>query len=429
MKIAQVALSKVRPYPGNPRKNAAAVAGVAASIEKFGFRQPIVVDEEYVVLVGHTRLAAAESLGLKKVPVHVAEGLSADDAKAYRLMDNRSSETATWDKALLGEELTALLEGGFDMEFTGFGADEIADLLHDPKTGRTDPDAAPEAKPDPVARPGDLWVLGAHRLICGDSTDAATVIRLLAGAKPHLMVTDPPYGVNYDPAWRKQFGADGIATGKVQNDDRADWTEAWNLFPGQVAYVWHGALHNVAVSAILVAAGFDVRSQIIWVKPRAPISRGNFHWQHEPAFYAERARATEEEGAEGFLVDHETGAYAVRVGKTAEWRGGRKQTTVWQIEHMKNDTGHGTQKPVECMRRPILNNSYPGQSVYEPFCGSGTTLIAGEMEDRPVYAVEIDPVYVDVIVERWQAFSGGVARLDSGESFDEVRAERLPAAA
>jgi hypothetical protein len=153
-----------------------------------------------------------------------------------------------------------------------------------------------------------------------------------------------------------------------------------------VAYIWHGALHNVAVCESLEASGFKVRSQIVWVKTRAPISRGNYHWQHEPAFYAER----DEEDA-GWQIDQESLAYTVRTGKTANWKGGRKQTTVWFIEHLKNDTGHGTQKPVECMRRPILNNSSPGQAIYEPLCGSGSTIIAGEMEGRHVLALHANP--------------------------------------
>jgi DNA modification methylase len=221
------------------------------------------------------------------------------------------------------------------------------------------------------------------------------------------MVTDPPYGVEYDPSWRNQAGAAKTKrTGKVLNDDRADWREAWALFPGDVAYVWHGALHAGTVADSLVAAGFTIRSQIIWAKDRLVLSRGDYHWQHEPCWYAVRAK-----------------------GK-GHWAGGRKQTTLWQIANRDQDadTVHGTQKPVECMRRPILNNSSPGQAVYEPFMGSGTTLIAAETTGRVCLGVELNPAYVDVAIERWQSFTGQNAVLaETGETFAALKTERLAA--
>jgi DNA modification methylase len=249
-----------------------------------------------------------------------------------------------------------------------------------------------------------LWVLGRHRLLCGDSTSQDDVDKLLAGVSPHLMVTDPPYGVNYDPAWRKRAGVNLNARklGKVANDDRADWLEAWALFPGSVAYVWHAGRHTSEVQQSLEVAGFDMRSQIIWAKDRFALSRGHYHWQHEPCWYAVRGNA----------------------GK--HWSGDRKQSTLWNINSRDDDGhGHGTQKPVECMRRPIENNSSPGQAVYEPFSGSGTTIVAAEMTGRSCFAIEIDPAYVDVAVLRWQAFTGEDATLDQdGRSFVEVAAER-----
>jgi DNA modification methylase len=214
------------------------------------------------------------------------------------------------------------------------------------------------------------------------------------------MVTDPPYGVNYRPEWRNEvMREDGSkvtarATGQVLNDDQADWQEAWALFPGDVAYVWHGALHAGTVAESLVSAGFAIRSQIIWDKTRLVIGRGDYHWQHEPAWYA------------------------VRKGKVGHWSGDRKQTTVWSISHLKSETGHGTQKPVDCMKRPIENNSSPGQAVYEPFSGSGTTIIAAEMTGRCCLAVELSPAYVDVAIRRWQAFTGEIARsAETGQPF------------
>jgi DNA modification methylase len=407
MDVVELPLEQLIPYARNPRKNAAAVATVAASLKEFGWHQPIVVDEAMVILAGHTRLEAARQLGLKTVPVHIARGLTPAQAKAYRLMDNRSSENAEWDEALLGLELGDLQGDGFDLGLTGFEDEELNRLLAAlgaEDGGSGDEDEVPETPADPISRPGDLWLLGPHRLLCGDSTVATDVERVLAGVTPLLMVTDPPYGVEYDPGWRNQAGAAKTRrTGKVLNDDRADWREAWALFPGDVAYVWHGALHATTVAESLTAAGFAIRSQIIWAKERLVLSRGDYHWQHEPC------------------------AYSVRKGSKGHWSGDRKQTTLWQIPSRDQDadTVHGTQKPVECMRRPILNNSSPGQAVYEPFMGSGTTLIAAETTGRVCLGIELNPAYVDVAVERWQRFTGKAAVLDGlGEDFDGLKDQR-----
>ncbi len=422
-KVEKRPLVELRAYDRNSRTHSPEqVAQLVAAIREWGWTVPVLIDETGEIIAGHGRVLAARKLGLDEVPCMVARGWSEAQKRAYVIADNRLAENAGWDDALLAEEMRAIAKAGFDAALVGFNEDELADLLNAPSGGLTDPDEAPPLPKEPLARPGDLWLLGNHRLLCGSSTKKADVFRLLGDLRPNLMVTDPPYGVDYDPSWRKRFGGDSVATGKVKNDDRADWREAWELFPGDVAYVWHGALHNVAVAESLRAAGFQVRSQIVWVKTRAPISRGHYHWQHEPAFYAERDGAAPEDG---FSVDHDSLAYLVRAGRSAGWRGGRKQTTVWFIEHLKNDTGHGTQKPVECMRRPILNNSSPGQVIYEPFCGSGTTIIAGEMENWPVCGMELDPAYVEVIVKRWQDFTGGSGVLEGdGRTFTEVAAER-----
>jgi DNA modification methylase len=253
---------------------------------------------------------------------------------------------------------------------------------------------------------------GGCRLLCGDSTVATDVERVLGGVEPHLMVTDPPYGVSYDPKWREtslDTWKKPRSTGQVDNDDRADWSEAWALFPGHIAYVWHGGLHSATVEESLQTAGFVMRAQIIWAKQHFVISRGDYHWQHEPCWYA------------------------VRKGSTGQWAGDRKQSTLWQIQNAsamggksEGTTGHGTQKPVECMRRPIENNSAPGQAIYEPFCGSGTTIVAAEQTGRSCLCLEISPAYVDVSVKRWQDFTGKLATLDGdGRTFDEVAAQRL----
>ena len=377
-------LDAVRPYANNPRQNDDAVEAVAESIRRFGFRQPIVVDADGVIVAGHTRFRAAQRLGLATVPVHVATDLTPDEVRAYRLADNKTAELASWDDAMLSIELDALRGAGIDWTLLGFDEEELAKLLAPAGTeGLTDPDAVPEKPADPITKPGDLWLLGKHRLLCGDSTSATDVARLLDGAVPALMVTDPPYGVEYDPEWRMDAGLTGNTArmGKVMNDDRADWTEAWKLFPGDVAYVYHAGVFASTVQQSLERAGFAIRAQIIWAKDRLALSRGDYHWQHEPCWYAVR------EGGKGHRTDDRT------------------QTTLWSIP-ARDDAGHGhgTQKPVECMERPVRNHL--ADLVYEPFAGSGTTVIACERTGRTCMAMELDPGYCDVVVRRWEEFTG-----------------------
>lgn len=389
------------PYARNARThNDAQVAQIAASIREFGWTNPILVDGESGIIAGHGRLLAARKLSLSEVPCIELSGLSETQKRAYILADNKLALNAGWDDEMLRLELGELAAMDFDTLLTGFSDEELLGLNDGGiQPGLTDEDDVSEPPVDPVTRLGDVWLMGKHRIVCGDSTDPLVVEKALNGVVPHLMVTDPPYGVEYDPSWRNQTGASATRrTGKVLNDDRADWREAWALFPGDVAYVWHGALHATTVADSLIAAGFDIRSQIIWAKDRLVLSRGDYHWQHEPCWYAVRAK-----------------------GK-GHWAGDRKQTTLWQIANKDQDaeTVHGTQKPVECMRRPILNNSSPGQAVYEPFMGSGTTLIAAETTGRACFGVELNPAYVDMAVKRWQDFTGNPATLESdGRTFDE----------
>lgn len=406
--IAHRPVSDLIPYANNARTHSdAQVALIAGSIREFGFNNPVLVDGANGIIAGHGRVLAARKLGMHAVPVIELAHLTDAQKRAYILADNRLAEQAGWDRDLLALEVGDLADLGIDIGSLGFETKELDALL---RSGEADPqeEEIPPPPEVPVSRAGDLWCLGPHRLLCGDATDAASVKRLLGGVVPHLMVTDPPYGVMYDPDWRNRTGASKTKrTGKVMNDDRADWREAWALFPGDVAYVWHGALHATTVAENLIASGFDIRSKIIWAKERLVLSRGDYHWQHEPAWYAVRRKAT------------------------GHWAGDRKQTTLWQIPSRDQDaaTVHGTQKPVECMRRPILNNSSAGQAIYEPFCGSGTTLIAAETTGRICHAMELDPAYVDVAVTRWQAFTGLDAALEDGRCFADVMAARAQEAA
>lgn len=434
--IEYLPVDRLVPYAGNARQHSdAQIAKIAASIRRFGFNNPVLIDAAGTVVAGHGRLMAARQLGLDTIPVVRLGHLTDAERRAYTLADNRLAEDATWDAELLAREVAALVaEGDGLASLAGFGDKEIERLLLTAEGGGgglTDPNDAPKEPSRPVSIAGDLWLPGQHRVLCGDATVANDVRRLLAGREPHLMVTDPPYGFEYDPNWRNEAArtSEGMgnrigagAIGRVQNDHRADWREAWALFPGSVAYVWHGGLHGAEVQASLEAVEFRLRAHIVWMKTRPVISRGHYHWQHEPALYVAKPDMDDHWR---FAAEHEIAAYAVAEGETANWHGDRKQSTVWQIEHVKSETGHGTQKPVECMRRPIVNNSDVGDSVYDPFSGSGTTLIAAEVTRRRAICMEIDPAYVDVIVRRWQNFTGAEATLEGdGRTFNQIAAAR-----
>jgi DNA modification methylase len=400
-------LAALKPNPDNARTHSnSQIAGLVASMKRWGWTIPLLIDEDHNVLAGHGRLLAAQRLGWTEAPAMMARGWSSEDKRAYAVADNKLALNADWDYGLLRPQLADLRVAGFDMSLLGFSNAELRRVMGGQfEDGDADHASAPAAAP--ISCPGDLWELGDHRLICGDATDNATVAKLFGGCVPALMVTDPPYGVQYDPSWRERSLASWKrprAIGKVQNDDRADWREAWELFPGPVVYVWHGAVHAAAVQQSLEAAGFEIRSQIIWVKQAFVIGRGHYHWQHEPCWYA------------------------VRKGSTAAWAGGRQQSTVWEIQNAsamggrRDDTvtGHGTQKPVECMLRAIENHTLKGEAVYDPFMGSGTTIIAAEHAGRRAYGCELDCGYVDVAIKRWQNLTGKEARLIGGGTFAEV---------
>ena len=401
-----VSVEDLIPYALNSRTHSdAQVAQLAASIREFGFTNPVLVDDANNLIAGHGRLLAARKLKMDQVPAIVVAGLDDRKRRALVIADNKLALNAGWDEDALRVELEDLA-GDFG-KLMGFCQDELVALLQNAEgtDGLTDEDEVPEVPAVPVTVEGDVWLLGRHRLACGSSTDAHTVEAVLAGVKPHLMVTDPPYGVEYDASWRSKAlpaKKDKRAKGVVLNDDIADWSDAWALFPGDVAYVWHGSLQTSIVLGSLEANGFKGRSLIIWAKSHFAIGRGDYHPMHEPCWYL------------------------VREGKKGHYCGDRKQTTLWQIpKPQKSETGHSTQKPVECMKRPIENNSSPGQAVYEPFSGSGTTIIAGEMTGRCVYAIELNPAYVDMAVIRWQNFTGQTATLEAtGQPFAETEGER-----
>jgi DNA modification methylase len=411
MSIVSFRLDQLKAYERNPRRNDGAVDRMIGSIEEFGFKIPILVLSDGTVVDGHLRLKAATQLGMTEIPAILCDEWTEAQVKAFRLLANRSAGWAEWDTELLKIEMADLQAADFDLALTGFEALEIENLFKEEVAASSEEvdEEVPQPPADPVTKPGDVWLLGKHRLMCGDSTVITEVEKLLVGAQPSLMVTDPPYGVDYDPKWRDQLDHVARATGEVENDDRADWSDAYSLFTGDVVYVWHADKKSHEVAQHLENCGFEIRGQIIWAKPHFVLSRGHYHSQHEPCWYA------------------------VRKNAAAHWSGDRKQSTLWQIANAtfqgkgnKDEadvckTGHGTQKPVECMRRPILNHTERGGAVYEPFCGSGTTIIAAESIGRGCYAMEISPSYVDVAVKRWQEFTGKKATLEhDGRSFDEI---------
>jgi DNA modification methylase len=395
-------VERLIPYARNPRRNDDAVDRMVASIKEYGFRIPILARHDGEVVDGHLRLKAARKLELTSVPVVWCDEWTPSQVKAFRLLVNRSASWADWDEELLRQEFLDLKELEIDLAVTGFDAKEIDDLLF--RSQVIDEDQAPAPLDGAaVTKPGDLWVCGSDRLLCGDATSAADVKQLLDSVVPGVMIIDPPYGVSYDPQWRERAGLGATRQrGLVNHDDCFDWTEAYRLFPGDVVYVWHAGLHAGEVAQGLHSAGFELRAQIVWVKQHFALSRGHYHWAHEPCWYA------------------------VRRGSTARWCGDRGQSTVWEIPNLnpfgggdEEVTGHGTQKPVELIKRPILNHTVRGDAVFDPFLGSGTTLMAADATERICYGIEIDPVYVDLAVRRWQARTGQkVVRAQDGKPFE-----------
>lgn len=349
--------------------------------------RPIVVNAGLMVLGGNMRLKAAHEAGLKEVAVIRAESLTEAQQKEFIIKDNLGYGEWDWE----------LINANWDTEqLTNWGLDIPAFKLQD---AQEDDYVVPdEIETDIIA--GDLFEIGVHRLLCGDSTNADDVGKLLGGKEPYLMVTDPPYGVNYNAEWRKGAlpktnpGKTGGMHGKVSNDDKADWVAAWSLSPSNVAYVWHAGIKSNVVQDGLEKSNYDIRAQIIWNKHQSVIGRGHYHIKHEPCWYA------------------------VKKGSKGNWAGDRKQHSVWDIpKPLNNETGHSTQKPVECMARPIANHD---GDVYDPFLGSGTTMVAAHQLNRRCYGMEIDPKYCQVIVDRMRKLDPAIVIKKNGETCQGV---------
>jgi len=420
-------LAEIKPYEKNPRLNDDAVEAVMNSIRAFGWRQPIVVDGDGVIVCGHTRWKAAQRLGLEKVPVHVATDLSPEKVRAYRIADNKSAELAEWNMELLPIEMAELQGAGFDWSSLGFSADDLAKLL-DPgvRDGLTDPDAIPEPPDEPITKRGDLWILGEHRLLCGDSASAADVDRLLDGQPIHLVNTDPPYNVKVEPrsnnaiaagnssfpeAKRKRThhqnfdvarqGEKKRTTKKMRAKDRPlandfvtdeafdEMLDAWFgnmarvLIPGGGFYIWGGYANLGNYPGPLKRAGLYFSQGIVWDKQHPVLTRKDYMGAFEIAFYGWRE------------------------GAAHRFFGPNNATDLWHVKKVNPASMvHLTEKPVELAVRAMQYSSHAGENVLDLFGGSGSTLIAAEQTQRRAFLMELDPAYCDVIVQRYEQFTG-----------------------
>jgi DNA modification methylase len=421
-------LADIKPYPNNPRINEHAVAAVAASIRAFGFRQPIVVDEDGVILAGHTRYKAALRLGLKQVPVHVARGLTPDQARAYRLADNKTAELAHWDEAMLAQELAALQDLQFDFEELGFASEELARLLNrDVTPGLTDPDHIPTAPDAALTQLGDLWLLDEHRVLCADAAQPQAFAGLLDGAPVHLVHTDPPYNVHVEPRSNNAIAA-GLTSfagkahhqrcdlervpGKAQPTERklrpkdrplvndflpeAEFDHllrrwftnlARVLLPGRAFVIWGGYANLGNYPPALKETGLYYSQAIVWDKEHPVLTHKDFMGAFELAFYGWRE------------------------GAAHQFFGPANATNLWHVKKVSpQHMVHLTEKPVALAARALEYTTRHGEHVLDPFGGSGSTLIAAAQSGRRAFVMELDPLYVDVIVERWQRFTGKQAQ-------------------
>jgi len=407
-KIEQWPTAKLLPYARNARTHSEdQVAQIAASIAEFGFTNPILAGSDGVIVAGHGRLAAAQKLGLEVVPVVVLDHLSPTQRRALVIADNRIAENAGWDDAMLRIEIAALQDDDFDISLTGFDADALAELMAGDESdgqGQSDDDVVPEVAETPISRPGDVWLLGGHRLLCGDSTVAESYEWLLGGEPVDMVFTDPPYNVNYaNNAKDKMRGKDRAILNDNLGDGFYDFLLA-ALTPtiancrGGV-YVAMSSSELDVLQAAFRAAGGRWSTFIIWAKNTFTLGRADYQRQYEPILYGWP------EGAQ------------------RHWCGDRDQGDVWNIKKPQKNDLHPTMKPVELVERAIRNSSRPGNVVLDPFGGSGTTLIAAEKAGRLARLIELDPKYVDVIVRRWQDWTGKQATRESdGALFDDQAA-------
>ena len=422
MEIKYIPVSEIIPYENNPRKNEAAVDAVAESILEFGFKNPVILDRNNVIVCGHTRLKAAEKIGLAKVPVIYADDLTDDQIRAFRLVDNKTAEFADWDFEKLEAELS-----GIDMDLSLWGFE-----LPDDDVITEDDYKEPEPE-EPNAKQGDIYLLGKHRLMCGDSTDKADVEALMDGVLCDCVVTDPPYNVGYKGGVNGDPETDQLINDDMSDSDFDDFlTQAFSnmneaMKPGAAFYVWFASMKAVHFWLALQAAGFVIREELIWNKRPHVIGHADYHWKHEPCLYgwkgglnipaiAERL-ASElnltqdcvEQALQDALTDYGTAHQPCLYGNkegSHYFTNDRTQVTVLEYAKPSANVEHSTMKPIEMMAQLIRNSTKKGQIVLDLFGGSGSTLMACEQTERVCYMMEYDPKYIDVIINRWETFAG-----------------------
>ncbi len=386
LEVNQIDIESLQPYANNPRKlSDKAITKVANSIKEFGFRQPIVVDEKNIIVVGHTRYQAARKLGLDKVPVTQIKGLTPEQVNAYRIADNKTNEYADWDDDLLALELKELEHKDFDLDLTGYEKSEIDKILFEEKQGLVDDDEIPEPPEEPISQKGDIWILGNNKLLCGDSTDQIAIQGFFGEVQADLYLTDPPYNVDYVGKTKDAL--------KIQNDKQTDdkfiefLSDAFiaadnHLKMGASFYIWHSDSEGLNFRLACINAKWKLRQTLIWEKNSMVMGRQDYQWQHEPCLYGWKE------------------------GSSHSWYSDRKQTTIIKHDRPTKSKLHPTMKPVSLMEYLINNSTKQGDIVFDSFCGSGSTLIACEKLQRSCYGVELDPKYCDVIVKRWEQWTG-----------------------
>lgn len=406
MNVQWVDISSIKPYEKNAKKHPRdQVAHIAASLRRFGWKQPLVVDSDGVIVVGHGRYFAAQSLKETKVPVVRADDLTEEEIKAYRLADNKTNES-DWDDDLLNIELDDITN--IDMTDFGFDLREPDEVVED--------DYEPEIPEEPKARRGGIYQLGRHRLMCGDATCLEDVEALVDGAQMDMFLTDPPYNVDYEGS-----------AGKIMNDKMADdkfrmfladsFTNARAVMKNGAAFhIWHADSEGYNFRGACRDADLKVRQCLIWEKDRLVLGRQDFQWIHEPCLYGEKPP----EGTEEYLDDdNQVALYGWKDGGAHYWFKNRKQTTILKFDRPKASREHPTMKPITLFAYQMACNTKPGENILDLFGGSGTTIMAAEQNGRNAYVMELDPKYVDVIIDRWESFTGGKAVLLNGEGQTE----------
>ena len=396
MQIKLAEISNIKPYENNPRKlSEQAIEKVAMSLKEYGFRQPIVVDKDMVIVAGHTRFRASKKLGLKQVPISVIDNLSEEQINAYRIADNRTAEESEWDSELLKMEIKELEAKDFKLDLLGFNEDQLNDMLFEEKQGLTDEDEVPEAPEEPISKLGDIWILGKHKLICGDSTILNNYEKLFNENKADLLMTDPPYNVDYEGKTKDKL--------TIQNDSKNDddflqfLTDAFNncaihLKLGCSFYIFHSDWYGLEFRQSIKNSDLELKQNLIWAKNSMVMGRQDYQWQHEPCLYGWKR------------------------GASHSWYSDRKQTTIIKYDRPSKSKLHPTMKPVGLVEYLIKNSSKQEDIILDPFLGSGTTIIACEKQSRICYGFELEPKYCDVIIKRWENFTGKKAKLENGQN-------------